>query len=306
MLGFDKKEALKKNHHLTASGYYDRILFYNYLSSSRIRFNHNFSVWATINTCSMYGRGEGRHRTQTSSFFGLGCTLNTLMKNTKSLRDNSNSNIHLRLRSEKKIVCCLDNNQKGNKLKYQRFGKSNKFVKVTGSVIIQYNYCHPIIESVSSNVIITYVDQVFPSPYMMPHFEKLTHCDTDISIETSQLYAVLCDMKQTTKNNRKLEIYPSLENEQVDFTGKRVCAYMSILEILQSLNMMRICCGGMYCRTSNETKFVRYTPEHWKNQQIIQILRLASFAKKTLLNKQSLRFQNNVVLEWNRSSADIC
>ena len=121
MLGFDKKECLKKNDHLTISGYYDRILFYHYLSSSRIKFNHNFSIWSLINTGSIYGHGEGRRRSQTSSFFGLGCTMNTFMKKTKSLRENSNSNIHLRIRDEDKVICCVDNNQKGNPLKYQRY-----------------------------------------------------------------------------------------------------------------------------------------------------------------------------------------
>ena len=40
MFGFDKKENLSQNEHLIKSRLYDRIVFYQFLIQSRIRFNH--------------------------------------------------------------------------------------------------------------------------------------------------------------------------------------------------------------------------------------------------------------------------
>ena len=58
LFGFDKKVVMKKNDHLKNTRYYDRLLFYHYLSQSRIRFNQLFTYWSIINTCSIYGKGE--------------------------------------------------------------------------------------------------------------------------------------------------------------------------------------------------------------------------------------------------------
>ena len=97
LYGFDKKENMQKNKHLALTGFYDRLLFYQYLTYSRIKFNHNFTYWGIINTCAIYGRGSGKNRYQSASFFGHATTLNTLMSKTKFFRDNHDSNIHIRL-----------------------------------------------------------------------------------------------------------------------------------------------------------------------------------------------------------------
>ena len=153
MLGFDNKATKSRNQHFVETSYYDRLIFYQYLTQSRIRHNHNFSNWGTVNTCAIYARSNGsRQHSHSSSFFGHTTTLSTFMKETKQLRNDFDSKIHQRLIEEDKIVCCLDNNQKGNPLKYQRYGKSNKFVKVTGSVIINYKYADNHLESIKEKV----------------------------------------------------------------------------------------------------------------------------------------------------------
>ena len=114
LYGFHKKELMQKNKHLALSGFYDRLLFYHYLTFSRIKFNHNFIYWGIINTCSIYGKGLGKNKYQSAAFFGHSTSQNTLMNKTNDFRQNHDSSIHNRLKLEEKVVCCLDHSQKGH------------------------------------------------------------------------------------------------------------------------------------------------------------------------------------------------
>ena len=67
----------------------------------------------------------------------------------------------------------LDNNQRGHPLKYQRFGSSNNFVKVTGRTSRQCIECKTDLgEEETKHGILTYVDQVIVNPVNFPVFEK--------------------------------------------------------------------------------------------------------------------------------------
>ena len=304
LFAFDKKMQESRNSHLLLSHYYDRLLFYQYLAQSRIRYNHNFAYWGVINTCSIYGKGQGRTRSQSSSYFGYCTTIQTLMKKTKDLRDNLDSAIYLRLKDEKKIVCCVDNNQKGNKLKFQRFGKSNKFMKVTGSVIIQYKYCHPNCGYIKDKVEITYFCQAIPSPYLFPHFEKLIDFRLK-RISSYNLNRVISDMTTVNKQNRMLHIYPNVNTENVDFTGKRTEAYISICKTVALSDMVRKTCSGSYISTSSSFKFVNFSPDKWKSSQTKNFLVYFHKLKEKILNKKTSLFQYNTVLCWNPSATNI-
>ena len=140
MLGFKGKENISKNEHLYDMSYYDRLIFYQYLAQSRIRFNHSFTYWGIINTASEYAIGN--RKIKHNSFFGNTTTVQTFMRKTKSWRENMEEAIHIRLRNEVSIVACIDNNQKGYNMTHQRYGKSNKYIKVTGCVIKRHNYAN--------------------------------------------------------------------------------------------------------------------------------------------------------------------
>ena len=56
------------------------------------------------------------------------------------------SNIHLILLNEDKLVACIDNNQKGFGMKYQQYGKSCKYAKVTGCVLKIFSHAINAIE----------------------------------------------------------------------------------------------------------------------------------------------------------------
>ena len=71
------------------------------------------------------------------------------------------------------IVATLDNNQKGFPKTFQRYGVSNKFVKVTASFFKLYCPIPTTTPHPESTVNITYVNQPIPSPYGMSSYESL-------------------------------------------------------------------------------------------------------------------------------------
>ena len=82
-------------------------------------------------------------------------------------------NITQKLSATQKSVWMMDNNQKGHPKKFQRFGSSNRFVKVTGRTIRNCILCHDIIgEENDKRVLVTYVDQKIINPINFPIFEK--------------------------------------------------------------------------------------------------------------------------------------
>ena len=260
MLGFDKKEKEKRNDHLKVIGYYDRILFYQYLVLSRLRYSHMFSYWGLINSCSIYGKGGGKGKSQTTSFFGHSVCNSTFMRKTKVWREDLSSSIHMKWKDEPKVLCCLDNNQKGHPLKFQRYGKSNKYVKVTGSVLINYHYCCIDAMKVVGNSNLTYVDQAIPSPFLMPHYETLKINDHDnegiITINHDDMLNAIVDITTTKKQDRTLAIYRNGSNETIDFTGERVNTYMLICKRVALLDMIRMGFSGMYSTTANKFKAI--------------------------------------------------
>ena len=67
-----------------------------------------------------------------STYLGVSSTKQTFVRVVKPYVNSIFFNITIGLRSLLKTVWMLDNTQKGHPKKFQRFGSSNQFVKVTG------------------------------------------------------------------------------------------------------------------------------------------------------------------------------
>ena len=228
-------------------------------------------------TVSSYARGETR--SEHNSFFGNCTSINTLLQNTKEWRNDMNEAIFLRLENKSKIVTCLDNNQKGYNVKYQRFGKSNRFVKVTGCVIKKYYYSTLEDNEICQHVSITYFNQAIPSAHDMPHFEKISilrTCDTFMSLE---------DLFQANETLHHTNIFPTITNEKVDFTGKRVNEYKKLCVLFFNVNMLRQSLAGNYRRNSNEIRFVPFMPNECKTDNTIEVMKCMNSLKNTFLFK---------------------
>ena len=300
IFGYDKKEKMERNNHLVRRGYYDRVCFYQYLVQSRVRWNHTFTYWGIINTCSVYGKNGGKSLSQAGTFFGNCVSMQTLMNKTKEWRDDMSNAIFKKLETESKLVCCLDNNQKGHNLKYQRFGKSNKYVKVTGTVLIKYNHCLPECFDIIQKMKLTYTKQMVPSPFLMPHFEQLY--DESEVMSARDIIQCILEITKVPKNLRKLSIYPSTEEENVDFSGKRVEAYVHIAKTVITIDLVRTVCAGVFTKTGQQTKFVKYTPTQWKTDGFINIFKYMKEMKNIILNKKTSIFQHKTVQQWNPDS----
>ena len=57
ILRFNKKEGETRNMHLTKSGYYDNILFNQFMSKSRVMNNNILINWVIINSGAIYSQG---------------------------------------------------------------------------------------------------------------------------------------------------------------------------------------------------------------------------------------------------------
>ena len=188
MLGYDKREKMSKNLHLRNIGYYNKLLFYQFLIQSRVRNPHNCIHWAMVSAAASYARGGSNNSgfTTSSSFFAHSTTIKTFFVKTKLWRENMSHTIKKELSPIKNFMCSLDNNQKGQPLKYQRFGSSNTFVKVTAFIIKEF-VCDELFMDDLSGVDISYVNQKIPSAYLMPHFELLYDNDKECSINEYNL-----------------------------------------------------------------------------------------------------------------------
>ena len=70
--------------------------------------------------------------------FETGTALKMIMRNTQRFCDKQVNSIKRILSKENSMWFMLDNNQKGHPLIFQRFGSSNKFVKITVMAIREY------------------------------------------------------------------------------------------------------------------------------------------------------------------------
>ena len=291
MLGYNRKITLNKYHHLQQTGFYDRIVFYQYLTQGRVRYNHLFTFWGMVSTASAYARGQ--IQLEHNTFFGNSTSLNTLMRNTKSWRENMNSAIHSRLENEESIVACLDNNQKGYCVKYQRFGKSNNFVKVTGCVMKKYNYSSLEDNEVCDKVELTYCTQSIPSPSGMPHFENTV-------MTGSKIFDIMLDLFQDDESKLRTDICLSFIEENPDFSGERVDAYEKLISIFYSINLLRMATAGCYSRGKDEIRFVDNLPEDCQTETVKDLIKETNSLKSTFIFKNSKIFQHRVVSKWNR------
>lgn len=228
-----------------------------------------------------------------------------MMKKTTDLRATFDDKLKLTLLNESKIVCCIDNNQKGNNLKYQQYGSSNNYIKVTGSVIIKYKYCEEPVKAIEAFAAVTFVNQDIPSPYLFPHFDKL-NMSPDGTIIAMDLFKVITDLTQSKQKDRTCCIYPTVDNETVDVTGNRVRLYFDIIKIVQLMNLLRKTASGCYVLNTNKFKFVKYSKDEWmSNNRLKLFLIYIHNLKNSLLNMKSDLFQYKTVQQWNKHVSSV-
>ena len=129
--------------------------------------------WAIISAGENYGRGLGGMVNRQSTYLGESSTMQSFLRPIKTHVDTMLSNVSNRLSQLQKIVYTLNNNQKGHPRKFQSFGSSNRFVKVTGRTVRKcLLYEDNLGEENSKRVPITYTNQKIMNPVYFPIFDK--------------------------------------------------------------------------------------------------------------------------------------
>ena len=286
ILGFKSKSKQTKNTHLNQSGFYKRQVFYNMLAMSRQKNPHKMKHWAMISAGANYGRGIGEIVNRRATYLGASTTTQTFLRSVKAYGDAMIDSITSTLSHVNKTVWMLDNNQRGHPLKFQRFGSSNNFVKVTGRTSKRCIECKEDIgEEDTKHSVLTYVDQVIVNPINFPVFEK--ELVDELSIEA--LHRCLI---------RGNAVYQS--PTKIDITGNRVRLYLILADIASTIRYTITPLLTGYNITKKKYKT-------WKNQPVLYCSDkrrlIANHLHSDVINLRSYKdFQQLVVEQWNPES----
>jgi hypothetical protein len=205
--------------------FYDRMIFYHFLSMCRVRCHRTFTWWALVNACMRYGSSVNTASSGLDSvFFGHSLVPFSVMRKTKAYREIDEAyfnRIADSLKDNPILLAVFDNTQIGIQLKYQRDGKSSSFLKMTAKMFVKMRYNwnagHDLKDVRLSFIVpITFLDQVIVSPYGMPRYETL--------LEKPPGFAIL---------NYNDECYEPFHGS--DATGKRVSTYVDHVFLAEEL-----------------------------------------------------------------------
>ena len=197
-----------------------------------MRNNHLFTRWGCIAASVRYGSRGSHYSFNESIYFGHCVSARTMLAKTECFRDNykkysryfTEQCTNTIEREEEMNIVVMDNNQKGQRYKMQRGGKSSSYTVVTCSVALkcQFKYSRDMLSNATSslastNVPITYVKQVIPSPFGMHDYENI--------VGRGDVNEYLIKYKD----------HHSGDFNSPDFTGDRVSSYMTILETVSLL-----------------------------------------------------------------------
>ena len=189
---------------------------------SRQKNKNKMNHWAMISVGANYGRGIGEIVNRRATYLGASTTTQTFLRTVRPFGNAMIENITATLSHVNKTVWMLDNNQRGHPLKFQRFGSSNNFVKVTSRTSKQCNISSTDLgEEDTKHCVLTYVDQHIVNPVNFPVFE----------LEVLDMN-VLGHVHSALTRNNVLHESPI----KIDITGNRVDIYLKLIDIASTIN----------------------------------------------------------------------
>jgi hypothetical protein len=221
--------------------FYDRMVFYQFLSMCRIRCHKTFTWWALVNACMWYGSLVNSAVLGLDAvFFGHSLVPVSVMRKTKYHRKMDEAyydRIRHTLWNVGITLSIVDNTQAGFSLCIQRKGKSNHFIKMTAKTFVEMQFYwqgHDLTQEwFNKNVPIVYFGQVIKSPFGMPSYEMLRH--------KSLAFAML-----------KFDDEPYAAVADMDSTGDRVVAHQELIFLSEELK----CQKRFLSRPNAKIKFI--------------------------------------------------
>ena len=279
-------EKARKRSHMVP--FNDRLTMWTFMSVMNCRNKHNFTYWAMATSACKYGSKACVSSYSESVYFGHSVSHRTLLDNTSVFRDCSTSsppNTYLTdtckdtLRNEDNMsIVAMDNNQRGERMKYQRGSKSSTYTLVTCMIAIEPQYkSHPAPTtswlSSSQRVKVEYINQPIPSPLGMVDYYSLCRSH-------SLSHMIL------NHDNARMHVVT-----RPCFEGKIVNSYLELIEFKEALLKQR-----KYLSRS-ETCFKYIAQEHKENACDITTI-LAKNRKRDGIYAQALNFQDHAVECW--------
>lgn len=189
---------------------------------------HKMKYWAIISADASYGRGIGDIVNRQAKCLGASTTTQTLHRTVGPFVNAMIDNITVILSHLNKTVWMLDNIQRGHPLKFQRFGSSNNFVKVTGRTTkVCSGSSTDLGEKDNKHCVLTYVDQDIVNPVNISVFELEATDNKNIS----QIHSALMRKNLVCKSPTK-----------IDITGNRVgFIFLQLTLLVQSRTLSNHC-----------------------------------------------------------------
>jgi hypothetical protein len=240
----DSTEMYAAKQHLGPT--YSRNTFYQIVALTRMRNGQHFSYWASIGTAAAYANSSSETSSRIPSFFGLISSWTTLSRNWKAFSSTKvlyksihSSLLKCTVRYQDAtmftpadvffFIAVFDNLQKNVPFKFQRFGATSHFVKVTSRMFLwawQQGAWRDAVMPIEK-VALTYVDQAIPSPFGMPAFE-LSPILTSLLIGS---HDTIAEGLKAFEHSLEADSTPSA----VDFSGTRVKSYLQHTRIANEL-----------------------------------------------------------------------
>ena len=242
--------------------------------------------WAVVSAGANYGRGSGDMVSRRATYLGASSTIRSFLRFVKPHATDMLDNVQKRLSQLQKTVWTLDNNQKGHPMKFQRYGSSNCFAKVTGRTVRNAILCNEDVgEENSKRVAITYVDQSIINPFSFPYLESEIKDDAD----TKQV------LRCMLRNNMQ-----EIPTVKLDITGKRVETYCDLVNMVDKLKFIILPFLTGYNNTKKVYKKWSLQPtEHYTDLRKQIVLRCYH---ETDTLREAIKFQDKVVYMWNPDS----
>ena len=142
-----------------------------------------------ISSGANYGKSIGEIVKIRTTYIGASTTTQTFLRAVRPYGDKMIEHVTAILVHCIKNMWMLNNNQRGHPFKFQRFGSSNTFVKVTGRTSRKFTGCETDIgEENNKNCVLTYIDQAIPNPINFPNFElEITNIASSEEVHTCMI-----------------------------------------------------------------------------------------------------------------------
>ena len=262
--------------------YYDKLIFYKFLSLARVKNTQNCIHWAMVAQGARYARGISNTKSPEQVFFGTSTHTKTMMRHVDELKHKMQDSLMKILSERETCLVTLDNNQKGFPIKNPRYGVNNKYITVTGRTFVEFLDGNSSCENVHTEL--TYHKQKIISVLRQPHFESIYNNHT---FETSNIVAVMKGFGVLGNHGMP-----------VDITGNRVEAYAILVGISYVIADEQQYCSG-YNASENEFKIWKHQKECFRDNVVRKRSMKIFASQKRMFFQKAISFQKRHTLIWN-------